>query len=383
MSGGIDPYSVPLPRYGSGALSDLIPSVLASMGVDGFPNVLGLEPASATCVLLVDGLGSELIRSHAADAPVLFDALSTGRDLTAGFPSTTAASIASIGTGLTPGSHGIVGYTVAIPGAGKLMNSLRWDPAVDPAVWQPETTAFEAAAAAGVEVQQVGKRMFKGGGLDRAVLRGAQFVGADTLGEVAAGALAGLSTLVAEHRPGLVYAYVADLDWTGHGHGVGSQAWQLQLQLIDRLVEQIVARLPAGTRFYVTADHGMVDIPVQRRVDVDLDEELRSGLALLGGEARARYLYVLDGALPDVLDTWRGRFGADAVICERDEAIDAGWFGTVADRVRPRIGDVIVASMTDLAMVATHHQPHEGKMVGHHGSLTPAEQLVPLAVFGR
>jgi len=383
VSGGIDPYSVPLPRYGSGALSDLIPSVLASMGVDGFPNVLGLEPASATCVLLVDGLGSELIRSHAADAPVLFDALSTGRDLTAGFPSTTAASIASIGTGLTPGSHGIVGYTVAIPGAGKLMNSLRWDPAVDPAVWQPETTAFEAAAAAGVEVQQVGKRMFKGGGLDRAVLRGAQFVGADTLGEVAAGALAGLSTLVAEHRPGLVYAYVADLDWTGHGHGVGSQAWQLQLQLIDRLVEQIVARLPAGTRFYVTADHGMVDIPVQRRVDVDLDEELRSGLALLGGEARARYLYVLDGALPDVLDTWRGRFGADAVICERDEAIDAGWFGTVADRVRPRIGDVIVASMTDLAMVATHHQPHEGKMVGHHGSLTPAEQLVPLAVFGR
>ncbi|MGH8889362.1 MAG: alkaline phosphatase family protein [Acidothermaceae bacterium] len=382
MSAGIDPYSVPLPRYGSGALSDLIPSVLAAMGVDGFPNVLGLEPATATCVLLVDGLGAELIRSHAADAPVLFEALAAGRDLTAGFPSTTAASIASIGTGLTPGSHGIVGYTVAIPGAGKLMNSLRWDPSVDPIVWQPEQTAFEAAAAAGVEVQQVGKRTFKGGGLDRAVLRGAKFVGADTLGEVAAGALAGLTTLVAERRPGLVYAYVADLDWTGHGHGVGSQAWQLQLQLIDRVAEQIIARLPAGTRFYVTADHGMVDIPAQRRVDVDLDDELRSGLALLGGEARARYLYVLDGALPDVLDTWRARFGADAVICERDEAIDAGWFGTVADRVRPRIGDVIVASMTDLAMVATHHQPHEGKMVGHHGSLTPAEQLVPLAVFG-
>lgn len=382
MSQGIDPTSVPLPRYGSGALCDLIPSVLAAIGVEALPNVLDLPPAPAACVLLVDGLGAELIRSHPADAPVLFEALCNGRDLTAGFPSTTAASIASIGTGLAPGSHGIVGYTVAIPGTGKLMNSLRWDPAVDPAVWQPEPTAFEIAAAAGVEAQQVGKRTFQGGGLDRAVFRGARFVGADTLGEVAAGALAGLGTLLAERRPGLVYAYVADLDWTGHGHGVGSQAWQLQLQLIDRLVEQIVARLPAGARFYVTADHGMVDIPVQRRVDVDLDDELRSGVALLGGEARARYLYVREGALDDVLASWRGRFGHDAVVCEREEAIEAGWFGAVADRVRPRIGDVIVASMTDLAMVATHHHPHEGQLVGHHGSLTPAEQLVPLAAFG-
>ena len=135
-------------------------------------------------------------------------------------------------------------------------------------------------------------------------------------------------------------------------------------------------------RFYVTADHGMIDVPVGRRVDVDLDAELRSGVALLGGEARARYLYLTDGALDDVLDTWRGRFGAEAVVCTRDEAIDAGWFGpVVADRVRPRIGDVIVAPMSDLALIATHHQPNESKLIGHHGSLTPAEQLVPLAVF--
>jgi predicted AlkP superfamily pyrophosphatase or phosphodiesterase len=379
-----EPGAVPLPRYGSAALADLIPSVLASLGTPGFVDVLGLVPAQAACVLLVDGMGSELIRAYPNDAPVLCEGLAaSGRDLTAGFPSTTAASIASIGTGLPPGLHGIVGYQVAVPETGKLMNSLRWDPAVDPQVWQPKPTAFERAAAAGVEVQQVGKRMFKGGGLDRAVLRGARFVGADTFGEIAAGALAGLRTALEARQPGLIYAYVADLDWTGHGHGVGSQAWRLQLQLVDRLVEQFATLLPAGVQFYVTADHGMIDIPVHRRIDVDLDDDLKSGLAVLGGEARARYLYVRDGALDDVLATWRERFGADAVVCTRDEAIDAGWFGDVADYVRPRIGDVVVASMTDLAMVATHHQPNEGKMVGHHGSLTLAEQLVPLAIYGR
>jgi hypothetical protein len=118
------PASAPLPRYGSAALADLTPSVLASLSAPGFTNVLGLPSTPAACVLLVDGLGAELIRAHADDAPLLHAALQAGRDLTSGFPSTTAASIASIGTGRAPGSHGIVGYQVAIPGAGKLMSSL-------------------------------------------------------------------------------------------------------------------------------------------------------------------------------------------------------------------------------------------------------------------
>ena len=377
----VDPRSVPIPRYGSGSLADLVPSALAALGTPGFADVLGLTRSVASVILLVDGLGAELLRRHRADAPVLTEGLAAGRDLTAGFPSTTAASISSIGTGRPPGSHGIVGYQVAVPGAGRLMNSLKWDPSVDPSAWQPTRTAFEAAAAAGVEVLQIGKRMFKDGGLNRAALRGARFVGADTFGEVAADTLAALGQWTAQGRCGLVYAYVADLDWTGHGHGVASMAWQLQLQLVDRLVEQIVSRLPAGTSCYVTGDHGMVDIAADRRIDVDIDADLRDGVALLGGEARARYLYVRDGALDDVLATWGERFGADAVVCTRDEAIDAGWFGTVADHVRPRIGDVVVAQLSDLALVATHHQPNEARLVGHHGSVTPAEQLVPLATF--
>lgn len=352
------------------------------MRVPGFTNVLALPASSATCVLLVDGLGAELVRAHPDDAPFMHAALAAGRDLTTGFPSTTAASIGSIGTGQPPGAHGVVGYTVAIPGAGKLMNSLKWDPSVDPVEWQPAPTAFERAAEHGVEVLQVGKRSFEGGGLDRAVLRGARFVGADTFGEVAGHVLDCLRELLAQRRPGFIYGYVADLDLTGHAQGVASTAWRLQLQLVDRLVEQIASRLSAGARFYVTGDHGMVDIPVERRVDVDLDLSLRDGVELLGGEARARYLYVRDGALDDVLATWRSRLGDDAVVCTRDEAVEAGWFGPVRDAVRPRIGDVIVASMTDLAFVATHHQPHESRLIGHHGSLTPAEQLVPLLEFG-
>jgi len=380
----VHPGTVPIPRYGSASLADLVPSVLASLGTPTFRGVLSLPPAMAACILLIDGLGAELVRAHAADAPLLHSALTGagGRDLTSGFPSTTAVSIGSLGTGLPPGAHGILGYQVAIPGTTRLMNSLRWDAEVDPLAWQPLPTAFELAAAAGTTVVEVAKREFEGGGLDRAVLRAPLFIGSDTFGEIAAGALAQLGAAIAARRPGLVYAYVSDLDWTGHGHGVGSLAWRLQLQLIDQLVEQIVDRLPTGSRLYVTADHGMVDVPPDRRVDVDAEPAMLDGVQLMGGEPRARYLYLREGALDDVLAGWRGCLGDGAVVCARDEAIDAGWFGPVTDRYRARIGDVVVAALADIAVVDSRRHPREARLIGHHGSVTAAEQLVPLLAFG-
>jgi hypothetical protein len=358
--------------------------VLASLGTPTFRGVLALPPAMAACILLVDGLGAELIRAHPDDAPLLYSAITSdaGRDLTSGFPSTTAVSIGSIGTGLPPGAHGILGYQVAIPGTTRLMNSLRWDPEVDPLSWQPLPTAFELAAAAGTTVVEVAKREFEGGGLDRAVLRAPVFVGSDTFGEIAAGAIAQLTAAVTARRPGLVYAYVSDLDWTGHGHGVGSLAWRLQLQLVDRLVEQIVERLPMGARLYVTADHGMVDVAPSRLVDVDAEPNLLDGVLLMGGEPRARYLYLREGALADVLGAWGERLGDGAVVCVRDDAIDAGWFGPVTDRYRARIGDVVVAALADIAVVDSRRHPREARLLGHHGSVTAAEQLVPLLAFG-
>lgn len=79
---------VPLPRYGTGALSDLMPSIAASLGMPGEENTLGLAPARAACVFLIDGLGWDLLREHPVEAPYLHSLLETsfagsGRPLTA------------------------------------------------------------------------------------------------------------------------------------------------------------------------------------------------------------------------------------------------------------------------------------------------------------
>jgi hypothetical protein len=185
----------------------------------------------------------------------------------------------------------------------------------------------------------------------------------------------------------LVVAYHGDLDSNGHRYGVGSPAWVNQLSHVDKLAEQIAGNLPHGSAMYVTADHGMVNVGPDDRVDVDAaGSPLREGVALLGGEPRARHVYARPGAADDVLATWREVLGDRAWVMSRAEAIKDGWFGppgvAVSDAIAGRIGDVIVAGTGNWAVVATKADPHEASLIGMHGSLTQAEQLVPLLTPG-
>jgi hypothetical protein len=129
----------------------------------------------------------------------------------------------------------------------------------------------------------------------------------------------------------------------------------------------------------VVADHGMVGVGPSDTVDVDADAALLAGVQAIGGEARARHVYVEDGAAGDVLSAWRETLAERAWVVSREEAIGAGWFGArVTDDVRPRIGDVVAAATGSAAMVRRTVEPLESALLGQHGSLTTAEQRVPL-----
>src|SRR5690242_19402703 len=96
------------------------------MGVGGFASTLDLpNEVAGACVLLVDGLGAELLDAHVRDAPVL--AGLRNQTLHVGFPSTTAAGLGAIGTGCRSGEHGMVGYSFRLHNAG-VINALRWRP---------------------------------------------------------------------------------------------------------------------------------------------------------------------------------------------------------------------------------------------------------------
>jgi hypothetical protein len=368
------------PAYRDRSLADVLPAIGRALGVgDAFAAEqspgLELPEAGSDVLVLVDGLGYELLRDHADAAPYLAGLLDGTPPATVGVPSTTATSLTSLGTGLPAGAHGVVGFTSRIPGTEKLLNALMWSKDVDPHQWQPHPTAFDRLVAAGVHTTTVNKREFRGSGLTEASARGAEFVGADRVGErlVAVQAASG-------RAPSLTYLYDGDLDWTGHRYGVASAQWEAQLAAIDMAAEQLRETLPASTRIVVVADHGMVDAPQEARLDVEDHPELRDGVVLIGGEARLRHVYCRGGAVEDVVATWRAVLGERAEVLPRADAFARGWFGAVRAEVAPRVGDVVVASRGNHVVLDTAAFPYEASLVGMHGSLTSAEMLIPVVV---
>ena len=108
------------PAYGSASLGDLMPSIGAHLGVpDCREDLFGLPAADRYVVVLIDGLGWNLLRRSVRDVPYLASLLGDAQSITAGVPSTTVTSLASLGTGLVPGQHGMVGYTSRVPATGR------------------------------------------------------------------------------------------------------------------------------------------------------------------------------------------------------------------------------------------------------------------------
>ena len=366
-----------VPAYRSTTLGELTPSIGAHLGVAGFAEDAFRLPQSARyVVVLIDGLGWNLLRRAVREAPYLASLLGSAQPITSAVPSTTVTSLASLGTGLPPGQHGLVGYTSRVPATGEILNALTWEADPPPTVYQAKPTFFERAADAGIEVTTVALTRFRGTGLTEAALRGAAFVPfSDDTSEELRIALIAEAALRGDRS--IVYAYERELDHCGHVHGCNSTSWLEQLARIDAMCERLRAALPPEVTVIITGDHGMVDIPPDQRIVAEDDPALMAGVSALAGEGRFRQLYVDHESPSRVADRWRARLGELAWVRTRDQAINEGWFAAIDDQLRDRWGHVLVALRGDWA-VMTKAFPREFTLIGMHGSLTPAEMLVPL-----
>lgn len=361
-------------------LGAVLPAVGAALGVD-LPGgahareVFGLPSAQRVCVVLVDGLGQQMLAERAGHAPFLRRLLPTGVELTVGYPSTTAASMGLFGTGCAAGRTGLAGYTVRNPVTGGLANLVSWQGVEPASQWQREPALLERIAL-DLPVASVGPARFAGSGLTVTALHGGLYLAAESM---AARVDRTVRQLAA---PGLVYLYWGDVDKVGHQRGWQSPEWGDALAALDHELGRLARSLPAGTLLVITADHGMVDVDHAQLVDVATTPDLAAEVALVAGEPRASHVHVTPGADIDAIaGRWRGVLGARAVVATRDEAVSAGWFGSVADDVRPVLGDLVVAATGRAGVVDSRTQTaHSLALIGMHGSMTPGEMLVPLLV---
>ena len=352
-------------------LADVTGSAAARLEVPGFEDRLDLAPVEHVIVVLIDGLGLISLIEHQDAAPFLSAHLT--HRLRTVFPSTTPAGLGTLGTGLAPGAHGLIAATFEVPETGTVLAPLHWGLSPTPQAAQPEPTIFERAARAGVQVTSIGPAKYEQSGLTRAVLRGAQYQGA----EDAASRVQRVSALRGVNRK-LTYVYWPDLDKLGHTYGAGSAQWVAGLRVVDDLVMQVAAVAGASTSIIVTSDHGMVTCT--ETVHVEREPILMSGVRLIAGEPRVRHVYCHPGAQSDVLSAWSSQLAGRATVLSRQELIDSGMLGSVEWDYIERIGDV-VAVATGTTALSSDVDGRVSALVGQHGSTTDAEMLIPAVVI--
>jgi len=352
-------------------LADVGTSAAAALGLPGCSDRIGLGSARAVVVCLIDGLGWQSLQDHTTSAPFL--ASMAGRSIAAAFPTTTPVGLASLGTGLLAGAHGLVGAAFELPETGEVLAPLQWGHRPNALAVQPDPTLFERMASHGIRVSTLSPSAYEQSGLTRAVLRGGAYEAVEDIGS----RVERVRALTADPARSFTYVYWGELDRVGHEHGVDSAAWRDALSRVDRLVERLSEALAPGTCMVVTADHGMVDSPPHARFDLDAEPLLRAGVRRWAGEPRMRHVYTDE---PEwVAAAWRDVLGARADVLTRDEMVDRGLMGPLSPDHVDRVGNVL-AIARDHWILASRVDALVSGLRGQHGGLTPQEVLIPALV---
>lgn len=346
---------------------------------------LPLRAVDGAVIVLADGLGAIPLRARAGHARTIAPRLNKSTTIESGFPTTTAAALATLCTGAYPGQHGITAYEAVDPAVDRVFNHLSgWRAGPDPATWQRVPTLFERHAAAGIRSYLVGHRRYATTRLTQAIHRGAEYVPARTMADRVSAAI----SLLRQGTRAVVFVYVPELDMAAHQYGWQSPEWTAALEELDAAITQLDRGLGKAHGALLTADHGVVDVAPSGRVLIDSVPELVAGVRHIAGDYRCVQLHLEQGASPaDVAAlarVWEEAEGARAWIATRDQAVAEGWFGPdgVDPEVLPRIGEVLIAARGQVAYYDGSASEGALAMVGQHGSFSPDEVKVPLIGFG-
>ena len=352
------------------SLADVVPSCFRALGW-GFPQArLDLPQAETIVLVVVDGLGLANVESSSAYLRFIAPAVSRGFSLQTVFPSTTACALATLVTGTPPVEHGIVGYRIWDEGQEQFVNQLNGlSPAQVDAGWMTRPSLLNQAVIDGHNVYVVGHPRFAHSTLTRMLYGKATYIGSASMEDK----FSMTADLVTSGSSGLYVVYISDLDEAAHREGVASNSWLALAEELDAQLKRFVARIAGSAVTLLTADHGVVDVPLTHHREFGLDGELL-GVKDIGGEPRGLQIK-LDGSLPalDVLARWRA-IHSDYSYIDLREAFGFGGSSRAGEIfVMPFEGNVFYDGREPTSSAR--------KMVGQHGGISAAEINIPLAVW--
>jgi len=386
------PPEVFLPDYGGGSIVNLMASIAYAVGVADVNSVPLRDPELSALLaerrrivlFVVDGMGYKRLATTARGA------LKTHLRgcLTSVFPSTTATAITTFLTGLAPAQHALTGWhmwfaqhaTVGaiLPFRTRVSDRPLSALGIDPAALFDHRSFFERLP---VRSYAVAPERIVGSAYNRAHCIGAQSYPYSSLEQ-----LFGVTRnrLRATPERCYIYAYYADYDSIAHEYGVDSRHAARTLQRFDdAFAAFLTAAAGLDVTVLVTADHGFIDSPAARIVDLDRHRTLQKMLsAPLCGERRAAYCYVR----PECIETFEQYVARElsdqAWLHHSKTLIEHGWFGPGAPHpaLAQRIGDYTLVMKDNWTIKEWLPGEQRHRQIGVHGGVSEDEMTVPLVV---
>ncbi|MEY4296201.1 MAG: hypothetical protein RL016_47, partial [Actinomycetota bacterium] len=205
----------------------------------GSQNTLNLKAVDSAVVILVDGLGSSNLKTASGHARFLSADLSASQSISTVFPSTTAAALTTLATGVLPAEHGIVGYRVFDRSRKQQQNLLSgWTSYEESSGWRAGQTLSDSAQAMGLKVHFVGLGAYQRSGFTNVIMPAADYHPAESVAE-----RFDKAARLVRDKGQVVYLYVPELDQLAHAKGTDSFEWLAQLEELDSLVRDFSSRV--------------------------------------------------------------------------------------------------------------------------------------------
>ena len=382
-----------LPDYAGGGLPALMHQVTRFLdgglfslpGVDSALTTVSSDASDRQVVVLflVDGLGDEFLCRYGQGSRL--HAHRAG-NLTSVCPSTTATAVTTVLTGLTPAQHGLTGWFIFDPRFGGVIAPLPMRVREGEAIEHPLASRRLFAYPSLFQRRRRHSVMLNPAGLvdspySRRHGRGASMRGYQDLQDLVAKIRQACHELSAKGG-GLVYAYFPDFDAISHDQGTQSSAAQSCFEEVDQAFAALLEDLGAGSvDVVVTADHGFIDSPPERRLELESRPDLCAMLtAPLFGERRFAFCNVRAGAEQAFVAAASEWLGERATVCSSRALLERGLFGPGKPhpRLKERVGThALIMADNWTFMDRVNHAPHH-QMLGVHGGLSSAEMLIPL-----
>jgi predicted AlkP superfamily pyrophosphatase or phosphodiesterase len=377
------------PRYDSG-------------GFAGIPNRIKDAFASkkydAVVLLFVDAFGWRFYERF-QDAAFIKRIAKHGKieKLTSQFPSTTAAHVTTLHTGLPVGVTGVHEWFYYEPKVDRIIAPLLFSVAgtkgrdtlsvknVKAAELYPKGIFYPELKKMGVDSFNFGLRDYTPSTYGNVVMAGSEMRSFKTLSE----AFVNMGMLLKEQKnPTYIQLYFDKIDSLAHEYGPNGAQTEAEIETFLLMMEHYFERTFKGKKrilFMMTADHGMCEVDPKTTVFLNtnpnfegfqrfLKKNRRGHLLVPAGSPRDMFLYIKDDMLDEAQSFLARRLEGKADVVKTDALITDGYFGNeISSRFRERVANLVILSYRYESVWWYEKDKYDQKYYGHHGGLTPQE----------